>query len=166
MPSDWKAKIGGLKDGLEGLITKFLEDNKTQAKVLGRLDAYKVIAYLKKEAVTEGLAALEDEAESSPTRKRKVSLIGSQIASGAFQFAPTQAASSGPSAPISSAELTSLIERCRQYGVDKPDKLREKTRAAHDLQTLLERREKGQVTSRDVITEVPHFFEPKTSISP
>jgi hypothetical protein len=76
VPRDWKSKLKSLKDGLEGLMTEFLKDNETQAKVLGRLDAYKVIAHLQEEAVAENYSM-----EEGSERQSRQSVIGQQIVS-------------------------------------------------------------------------------------
>lgn len=76
VPRDWKTKLKALKDGLEGLMTEFLKDNETQAKVLGRLDAYKVIAHLQEEAVAENYST-----EEGNEGRGRHSVIGQQIIS-------------------------------------------------------------------------------------
>jgi len=58
-------------------MPKFLLDNGTQAKVLGRMDAYKVLAHLQEEAVAENYAMLEG--EEIPKGRRKQSVIGQEV---------------------------------------------------------------------------------------
>jgi tetratricopeptide (TPR) repeat protein len=92
---DWKSHVGAITGGLEELITSFIKDNETQAKLLGRAQGHKVINYLKEEAIAENLGITEAEEEkadspleekagesnfaSSVGRKTKHSLIATEI---------------------------------------------------------------------------------------
>jgi tetratricopeptide (TPR) repeat protein len=78
VPKDWKSKLKGLTGGVDGLMTSFLKDNETQAKVLGRLDAYKVLDHLQEDAIAENYAMQEE--ESGPTGRRRESIVGQIIA--------------------------------------------------------------------------------------
>lgn len=60
------------------------------------------------------------------------------------------AAASGPRVPISSPELTLLIQRCRAYSSDRTDK----KKAMSNLQSLLEKRATGEITSEKVLDHV------------
>ena len=178
VPKDWKANIGALAGGVEGLMTQFLKDNETQAKVLGRLDAFKVLAHLQEEAVAENYAAEEsDDESSSPTRRRKHSVIRDKIVEEVFSTGVShpavagpattgaaattsgaQAANAGPTSPVSSLQLNSLIGNCTAYLSEKSDSSREKTRAVQQLKNLLEKRAAGQTTSKDVLAYVDEEF--------
>ncbi len=46
--------------GLAGMLANFVEDNKTKAKLMGRADAYRIIAGLQQEGVAENLRVTED----------------------------------------------------------------------------------------------------------
>lgn len=86
VPEDWKAKARAFRDdGLEGLMTQFLKDNETLAKVYGWNDACKVLAHLQQEAVSENYAALEEDQDNVSSLRRKASVIGLDIVKTVFE---------------------------------------------------------------------------------
>lgn len=94
VPQDWKTTVKSMKDGVEGLMTEFMKDNETQAKVLGRLDAYRVIAHLQEEAISENYSMTEDEENGIPPLGRKPSVIAHHITNAVMKpkVDPSQAA--------------------------------------------------------------------------
>lgn len=72
IPSDWKSMMKTVLtvdvDGME----IFLGDNQTQAKVLGRSDAFAIISYLQEEAVAENLNMDGDDSMSSKKSRHSV----------------------------------------------------------------------------------------------
>ena len=138
VPSDWKTKLSGLTDGLEGLITKFIEDNETQAKVLGRLDAFKILSHLQEDAVAENYAQTQE--ETTPKHRRKQSIIGTNLVD----------AMKTHDLKTLKASLTELIEKVKTYNTSKPQKQLVKDQ----LLKLLEERQKESVKSEEVLNFV------------
>ncbi len=86
---DWKthskaalsgAYDSGISGAVESALTSFMEDSKTQAKLMGRVEAHKVITYLKQESVAESLKYEDEKDVGKPTYKTRHSVIGEAIA--------------------------------------------------------------------------------------
>lgn len=164
VPDDWKMKVRSFRDGgVEGLMTQFLKDNETLAKVLGRCDAYKAIAHLQQEAVSENYATLEDDGDDKPFPRRKASLISLEIAETVVKVNASQSIEEGHSALVASPklspklsdglsiQLSELIDECKQYTAATPEKII----AIRALQTLLERRLIGPfITTQAVLNHI------------
>jgi tetratricopeptide (TPR) repeat protein len=79
--NNWKEHLKEAKRlGLVGAFTSLMEKNKTQAKLLGRLDAHQVILYLQQERVAQGLRFEEERDVGQSTYKTRHSVIAEQIA--------------------------------------------------------------------------------------
>lgn len=139
VPKDWKTTCSAITGGLQDLMTEFVRDNKTQARVWGRLDAFKIIAHLQKEAVAQTYAQLKSQ-EAEATPKRRESVIAHSIVDG---MDVSQIAAF-------SVQLDELVRECRNYSSSKP----EKKEAAEELLTLLLQKVSGEVSSQKVFSHV------------
>ena len=74
VPNDWKTRMAGLlADGLDGLITSFIADNSTVAKLWGRAEAQAIITHLQEPRIAENYRFEEEQGEhGSPSRKRRL----------------------------------------------------------------------------------------------
>ena len=64
--------------GLESMISSFMQENDSKAKLLGRADGQKVIGYLQEEAVAENLQFAEEE-RTSTSYKTRHSVMAEEI---------------------------------------------------------------------------------------
>jgi len=84
IPSNWRSKLRSVAQDMKQKVTKFVEDNRTQAKLLGRAHGHMVIDYLQQEAVAENLQYVEPSPEDARTYRRRESIIAREIGRGAM----------------------------------------------------------------------------------
>lgn len=155
VPSDWKTRVLSLIDGMDELITSFIADNDTLAKLLGRKEGQAVITHLQAPRVAENYRFAEETGESgSPYRKSRNSVIAHSIfeerrkqvqAQTQKQTAPST------SAPLAGAiDLVELIKRCKNYSSTTLAKIV----AIQELRDFLEKRAAGAISSDVVLTHV------------
>jgi Ran GTPase-activating protein (RanGAP) involved in mRNA processing and transport/Flp pilus assembly protein TadD len=78
---NWKSYVkSALSEGLQGAIKKFIEDNQTQAKLMGRVHAHEVSSYFKEKSVIKTLNSKSEIDRGLKTFKSRESVIGDEVA--------------------------------------------------------------------------------------